>query len=373
VIPLLEENLQMGDSGNNVRILQEKLKILGFYNAIITGDFGLATEEGVKAFQKEQNLEETGIVDENLWEMLLDFTDTAYTTLSNYPTLSYGSSGTYVTELQTKLKALLYYTGPTNSIFDLETETAVKRFQFHNDITTTGIVNNQTWSFLNALYGNLNQCVTGTTGSAYIPYIVKPGDTLYSIAMRYNTTVDAIKTFNNLTSNILEIGQELKIPTQNENATISYTVQPGDTLYSIARKYNTTVSAIKNLNNLTSDILRIGQILQIPTTSSDEPSTITYTVKSGDTLYAIAMRYNTTVDAIKTLNNLTSNTLRIGQTLQIPTASSNEPSTITYTVRAGDTLYAIAMRYNTTVNAIKTLNNLTSNTLQIGQKLKIPV
>ena len=77
------------------------------------------------------------------------------------------------------------------------------------------------------------------------------------------------------------------------------------------------------------------------------------------------------MDAIKSLNNLSSNTLSIGQVLKIPTTSSESPTT-TYTVASGDTLYAIARKFNTTVDAIKSLNNLSSNTLSIGQVLKIP-
>ena len=370
---MLDEKLQLGDRGDNVRILQEKLKILGFYNAIITGDFGLATEEGVKAFQKQYGLEETGIVDKEMWQLLFELTEVAYAAaFSNYPILSYGSSGSYVRELQQKLKTLLYYTGEIDSFFDEETQTAVKRLQFHNNLTTTGIVNNQTWNALNTLYGNLEECVTGSIENDYITYVVERGDTLYSIARKYNTTVDALRSLNQLASDTLQIGQVLKIPTTNEmTPTTTYTVQPGDTLYAIARKYNTTVDAIKNVNNLTSNTLSVGQVLKIPTGNETAPSpTVTYTVQPGDTLFAIARKYNTTVDAIKSANNLTSNTLSIGQILQIPTSNESTP-TVTYIVQPGDTLYAIARRYNTTVDAIKTLNNLTSNTLSVGQILTI--
>ena len=98
----------------------------------------------------------------------------------------------------------------------------------------------------------------------------------------------------------------------------SYTVQKGDTLYGIANKLGTTVSELKNTNNLTSDTLSIGQVLKIPNSNNEENSnTITYTVKSGDSLYSIAKNYDVTVDAIKKENNLTSNLLSIGQILII--------------------------------------------------------
>ena len=204
------------------------------------------------------------------------------------------------------------------------------------------------------------------TGSNY--YTVKSGDSLWSISKKYGITVDELKQANNLTSNLLSIGQNLLIPTKESEATTNeYIVQKGDTLYGIANKFNTTVDNLKSINNLTTDSLSIGQVLKLPSTTA---STNTYTVKSGDTLYGIANKYNTTVDTLKSLNNLTSNTLSIGQVLKLP--GSNSTSTNTYTVKAGDTLYAIANKYNTTVDALKSLNNLTSNTLSIGQTLKIP-
>ena len=212
-------------------------------------------------------------------------------------------------------------------------------------------------------------------------YIVKSGDSLYSIARKYNTTVDEIKRLNNLSSNVLSIGQVLKIPSSSESSntgsntgtTNTYVVKSGDSLYSIARKYNTTVDELKRLNNLTSNVLSIGQVLKIPSsessnTGSNTGTTNTYVVKSGDSLYSIARKYNTTVDEIKRLNNLSSNVLSIGQVLKIPSGSS----TNTYVVKSGDNLYSIARKYQITVDELKKLNNLSSNLLSIGQVLKVP-
>lgn len=156
-----------------------------------------------------------------------------------------------------------------------------------------------------------------------------------------------------------------------------YTVIKGDSLYKIAQKYHTTVDELKKLNNLSSSNLTIGMKLKIPTSSSTtnneemSPSTKTYTyqVKKGDTLYQIAKKNNTSVAKLKKLNNLSSNTLTIGQTLLIP---SSEEEYFIYIVVKGDTLYQIAEKNNTTIDEIKKLNNLTTNTLKIGQKLKIP-
>lgn len=117
--------------------------------------------------------------------------------------------------------------------------------------------------------------------------------------------------------------------------------------------------------------MSIGQVLKIPSSSKEESTTVTnYIVKSGDSLYSIAKKYNTSVDKIKQLNNLNSNLLSIGQTLKIP--NSNNTTDLTYKVVSGDSLYSIAKKYNTTVNKIKTNNNLNSNLLSIGQILKIP-
>lgn len=195
-------------------------------------------------------------------------------------------------------------------------------------------------------------------------YTVISGDNLYKIANKFNTTVNELKTLNNLTSNNLSIGQILKIPSNEEiSNSATYVVVSGDSLYKIANKFNTTVDELKTLNNLTSNNLSIGQIINIPSTESSNYTT--YIVVKGDNLYSIARKFNTTQDELMKINNLSSNLLSIGQTLKIPTNNQ------TYTVVKGDSLYSIANKFNTTVDRIKTLNNLTTNTLQIGQILKI--
>lgn len=143
-------------------------------------------------------------------------------------------------------------------------------------------------------------------------YTVKSGDTLWSIARLNNTSVDELKKINNLSSNMLTIGQKLKINTPASSGQTNYTVKSGDTLYSIANKYGVSVDEIKNANGLTSNILSIGEVLVIPNSNS------IYTVKSGDTLYSIARRFNTQVDTLKKVNNITNNILSIGQKLLIP-------------------------------------------------------
>ena len=141
---------------------------------------------------------------------------------------------------------------------------------------------------------------------------------MWSIANRFGTTVDTLRTINNLSTNTLQVGQVLKLPTTNtstgNNNGSTYTVKSGDSLWSIARKYDTTVSELQNLNNLTSTTLQVGQVLQLPSTTT---SGQTYIVKAGDSLWNIANRFGTTVDAIKEKNNLTNNNLTIGQILTI--------------------------------------------------------
>ncbi len=95
-----------------------------------------------------------------------------------------------------------------------------------------------------------------------IKHVVTKNETLYSIAKKYGATVDDIIEYNNLSTNVLQLGQILYIPNTSEY--INYYVQPNDSLYSISRRFNTTIDAIKKLNNLTSDTLYINQLLLIP-------------------------------------------------------------------------------------------------------------
>ena len=199
-------------------------------------------------------------------------------------------------------------------------------------------------------------------------YTVQKGDSLWSIANKFNVSIESLKTANNLTSNLLNIGQTLKIPTEEKPVTGDYTVytiSKGDSLYSIAQKYNTTVDTLVKYNNLSSTNLKVGEQLLIPTSES---KLNTYTVKSGDSLYSIAKKYGITVDELKKANGLTSNNLSLNQKLVIPETKGE----IGYLVKAGDSLYSIAQKYNITVDELKKANGLTTNTLTIGQELTIP-
>lgn len=144
-----------------------------------------------------------------------------------------------------------------------------------------------------------------------------------------------------------------------------YTVKAGDTLYGIAQKFNTSVDRIRAANNMTNEnLIIVGQVLNIPSTHAP----VSYTVKTGDTLYSIAQKFNTSVDDIRTANNLNSNLIQVGQVLVIPGA--NTP--VYYTVKPGDHLLKIADAFNTTVEKLASMNNIRDpNLLQVGQTLRV--
>lgn len=218
----------------------------------------------------------------------------------------------------------------------------------------------------------------------YLVYTVKSGDSLWKIASMYDTTVDTLKSINNLKNNTLTINQQILVPKSKDidisidknDQGIMYTVKSGDSLWKIANSYGVSVNAIKTANKLSSDVLSIGQQLLIPVSDTTveevkppvSSTGVSYVVVKGDNLYSIANKYGVSVDDIKKVNNLTSNTLQIGQVLNIP---GTEQYT-TYTVKSGDSLWKIANTYGVTVNDLKNINNLEGTLLSIGQKLLIP-
>ena len=208
-------------------------------------------------------------------------------------------------------------------------------------------------------------------------YVVKSGDTLYGIASRYGINVDDLRRYNNLSGNVLSIGQQLYIPTGQMVDDIvgtdydTYVVRTDDSLFNIASRYGISVDELKRINNLGNDTLFVGQQLLVPTGSDIVDINITnyvdYRIVSGDTLYSISNRYGVSVDELKSLNNLPNNNLSVGQVIKVPIMD-----TTVYTVKRGDTLYSIAREYNVTPNELMSYNNLTSNLLSIGQILRIP-
>lgn len=215
-------------------------------------------------------------------------------------------------------------------------------------------------------------------------YTVQRGDTLYSISKKFNISINKIKELNNLESNTILPGQILIIKEQTTPPQpTTYKVQKGDTLYSISQQFNTTVDEIKKLNNITSNNIYINQELYIPSSNTlpsnplptppiddDENEEYSeYIVQKGDSLWKISRDYNISVKDLIDINNLTTTTLQIGDKLLVPIKTNVEQ---TYIVKRGDTLWSIAKENNITVNELKEKNNLTTNLLSIGQTIIIP-
>ncbi len=208
-------------------------------------------------------------------------------------------------------------------------------------------------------------------------YIVEEGDSLYNIAQRFNTDVKTLKKINNLQNDIISPGQLIMVddiytPGKQELYT-RYVVQSQDTLYKIAFLFNMTYQELKDLNDLITDDLRPGQVLLVHNVENVSNDDI-YTVVKGDSIYSIARENNTTVDAIKRLNNLESNKINVGDKLIVNGDIEEEidDDSELYIVLPNDNLYLIANKKNTTVKKIKEANNLKSDLIQVGQELIIP-
>jgi murein DD-endopeptidase MepM/ murein hydrolase activator NlpD len=246
----------------------------------------------------------------------------------------------------------------------------------------------------------------------FISYKVTKGDSLWSISQKYNISLDLILSYNQIKEkDILSLGQIIKIPQDNfQNADcIVHIVRKGETLWSIAQKYNLTVNSIAVTNGMVNlELISIGQKIKIPsfkaiipdkkqsnseivpenknesnnqTTNNLKPSI--HIVQVSDNLWNIAQRYGVSVGVIVDVNNLgNKNLLSIGQKLEIPAIGGGgsdsyqerEPTIITHTVVKGDTLWGISKRYDVTMSSIISTNNLKEiSRLSIGQELKIPI
>lgn len=211
----------------------------------------------------------------------------------------------------------------------------------------------------------------GITVNDQDTYTVKKGDTLYSISKKQNIPIDTIIKLNNLTSSNLEIGQQLKLKSDSNNSSNKnqYIVQRGDTLYSLALKYNTTVDKLRKLNNLNTNTLTIGQILVLPIETDIDEYDI-YVAKKGDSLWSISRKFNIDINDLIELNNLKDLTLQKNQSILVPKQQENIETDL-YIVKKGDTLWSISNKLNIPVQTLKELNNLNSNLLKVNQQLKI--
>ena len=246
----------------------------------------------------------------------------------------------------------------------------------------------------------------------FITYKVTNGDTLWSISKEYNISLNLILALNNIEDkDSLSIDQIIKIPQDNLPAADYdvYIVKEGETLWSIAQEYNLSVDLILATNNLAnSELISIGQEMKIPSHKNavaetniitqsvidkknnnmnniiSEPENIepiVYTVKAGDSLWNISRKYGASVEIIIDVNNLRDkDSLSIGQKLEIPAIGGGvsnsyqkqEPIIVNYTVVKGDSLWSISQRYDVNMSTIISTNNLKEiSQLSIGQKLKL--
>lgn len=289
--------LKVGSTGLDVQTIQTYLKrIRQNYPAIpvitdAAGTFGDSTRAAVTKFQSIFGLAADGIVGKSTWYKLSSLY-TAVTRLAELNSeginlgigtvppaavLRQGSRGQDVITLQYLLDVISEYypdipAVTQDGIFGAGTKQAVTAFQSRMGLTPDGIVGPATWNALYRTYQGIGQNVPSPnpdpapdTGGGSFAYTVKSGDTLWLLANRFGTSVDAIKRLNSLTGDNLQIGQVLQIPTGQSSSYFDYTVRSGDTLWLLANRYGTTVDAVKRLNGLTSDNLQIGQVLRIPT------------------------------------------------------------------------------------------------------------
>lgn len=149
-------------------------------------------------------------------------------------------------------------------------------------------------------------------------YTVKKGDTLYNLSKKFDTSVEMLQEINSLPTYMIKTGQKLQIPVmQDENEAGRYLVQKGDTLYTLAKKYGVTVQDLMKENKLADETIFAGQALNVPT-HFHQAGKGSYTVNPGDTLWNIAHRFDISVKELKAANNLKEDMVLIGQKLMIP-------------------------------------------------------
>ena len=235
--------------------------------------------------------------------------------------------------------------------------------------------------------------VQPSSGTRHRIHAVRRGETLSTIAQRYGVSTDALRQMNRISGSNIRAGQRLRVPLAGrdyEEDVVGnvYTVVAGDTLSGIAARHGVSVTRLKRANRMTRNTLKIGQRLEVPAavrteevrhaTASSASSTGVHRVRQGDSLYEIGRRYGVSVKSLKAANGLRGNNLRIGQKLVIPATAKKQPKRQAeheanlYRVRSGDTLYEIALKHKTSVKKLKELNGLRSNTLRVGQTLRLP-
>ncbi len=207
-------------------------------------------------------------------------------------------------------------------------------------------------------------------------HTVRRGDALSTIAQDYGISVAAIRQTNGLRGDRIIIGQRLQLPrSSGPNSQPApaepmqpYVVQPGDSLWQIARRYDSTVSALRAANNLSGNNIRPGQKLQLPASITAQPTT--YVVRGGDSLWSIAQASNVRVADLRRWNRMPGDAiLQPGHTLAV---DGPAPLPDYYQVQPGDSLWSIAQRFELQVATLRSLNDIASqSTIQPGQRLRL--
>lgn len=200
-------------------------------------------------------------------------------------------------------------------------------------------------------------------------YYVQPGDSLYSIAARYGTSIAALQRNNGLTGTEIHPGQALSLTRRYAPQSVgnTYTVRAGDSLLIIAKRYQVSLKELKEVNNLVNNYVTEGRQLKIPGSYRN------HRVQTGESLFLIAQRYGVTVEAIRKANGLSGDNIGAGQNLKIPLSGGGSSGERIYIVQPGDALYLIAKRNGVSVKALLEVNQL-KNAASVfpGRKLIIP-
>jgi LysM repeat protein len=167
-------------------------------------------------------------------------------------------------------------------------------------------------SVATALLLGVGQKKTDACGAVYT---VKKGDTLFSLARQFDTSVELLQEVNTLSSDVIKAGQQLDVPPVNEAGI--YFVKKGDTLFSLAKKYGVTVKDLMKENKLAAESIYLGQALSVPTHFYESHEGM-YVVNPGDTLFNISQRFDVSLGELKEANGLKQDMVLIGQQLMIP-------------------------------------------------------
>ncbi len=216
--------------------------------------------------------------------------------------------------------------------------------------------------FRRSLLSILITCALSTASLSAIETVhkVAPGESLSVLARTYGCTVDELKSFNNLTRDTLYRGEELKIPPRYPD---THRVSPGDTLSGISARYGIPQDKLISLNRMKDTALRIGQELELIRPPYEGES---WTVRRGDTLSWISLKFNISQARLRQINALENSALRTGQVLDL---TASRPQTLT--VESGDSLWKIASRYNLAMEDLKSWNSLSGDVLRRGTELQL--